>query len=388
MKHYILYSHDGSANHGCEALVRTTVDLLKDNNSKFTLSSSHPEEDIRYGINKLCDVKEIHTKANAPKHNLEFLKAYYSLKRKKDYLAMDNLLERIAFNAKKGDIALSIGGDSYCYGNTDEMAVRNKIWKQGGLRTVFWGCSIEPELLNDPEIAEDIASFDLITARETISYQVLKRINSNTILVNDSAFLLNAVKKPLPEGVSGGSIVGINPNPLVESREKVHGIARKNYEALIEYIIQKTDMKVLLIPHVVWDGNDDRELNDFFYKKYQFTNRVFKVEDANCQELKGYISQCRFFVGARTHATIAAYSQMIPTLVLGYSVKSKGIAQDLFGDYSQYVLPVQQLMNEGELVEAFKWIIEHENSIKNRLFDIIPEYKNRINKAVEILQKY
>lgn len=54
MKHYILYSHDGSGNHGCEALVRTTIELLKDKNSSFTLSSTRPEEDIKYGINELC----------------------------------------------------------------------------------------------------------------------------------------------------------------------------------------------------------------------------------------------------------------------------------------------------------------------------------------------
>ena len=388
MKHYILYSHDGSANHGCEALVRTTIALLQDNNSKFTLSSTHPEEDYHYGIDKLCEIKKIHSKANAAKHDLEFLKAYYRLKRKKDYEAMDNLLERIAFNAKKGDIAISIGGDSYCYGGTDEMAVRNKIWKQGGLRTVFWGCSIEPELLDNTEIAKDIASFDLITARETISYQALKKVNPNTILVNDSAFLLDSVKKPLPKGLTCGNIVGLNLSPLAEFSEKIPGIARKCYEKLIEYIINETDMNVLLIPHVIWDIHDDRLINNSFYEKYKHTNKVFKVEDANCEILKGYISECRFFVGARTHATIAAYSQMIPTLVLGYSVKAKGIARDLFGDENHYDMPVQQLKESDDLVEAFKWVEKHEISIKNHLLNTIPEYKTRINKAIEILNSY
>lgn len=388
MKHYILYSHDGSANHGCEALIRTTVSLLQDNNSKFTLSSTNPEEDYYYGIDILCDIKKIHTKANSAKHNLEFLRAYYYLKIENDYTIMDNLLERIAFNARKGDIAISIGGDSYCYGGTDEMAVRNKVWKQGGLHTVFWGCSIEPELLDNPKIAEDIASFDLITARETISYQALKKVNPNTILVNDSAFLLNAVMKPLPKGVTDGNIVGINLSPLAESLESVPGIVRESYEKLIEYIIFETDMKVLLIPHVVWNNNDDRVINEQLYKKYQFTNKVFKIDDANCEVLKGYISQCRFFVGARTHATIAAYSQMIPTLVLGYSVKSKGIARDLFGEENHYVLPVQQIKDSDELVNSFKWIEKNENIIRKQLFELIPEYKNRINKAVEILHRY
>ena len=54
-------------------------------------------------------------------------------------------------------------------------------------------------------------------------------------------------------------------------------------------------------------------------------------------ELKGFIARCRFFVGARTHATIAAYSSCIPTFSVGYSIKAKGIAQDIFGTYKNYV---------------------------------------------------
>ena len=52
------------------------------------------------------------------------------------------------------------------------------------------------------------------------------------------------------------------------------------------------------------------------------TGRVLLVGDHNCMELKGFIGRCRFFVGARTHATIAAYSSCVPTLAAGYSVKS------------------------------------------------------------------
>ena len=50
------------------------------------------------------------------------------------------------------------------------------------------------------------------------------------------------------------------------------------------------------------------------------------IQDDNCMVIKGYISRCELFIGARTHATIAAYSTGVPTLVLGYSVKARGIA--------------------------------------------------------------
>ena len=53
------------------------------------------------------------------------------------------------------------------------------------------------------------------------------------------------------------------------------------------------------------------------------------------------------FIGARTHATIAAYSSCVPTLVVGYSIKARGIAKDLFGTDEGYVLPVQALAKGG-----------------------------------------
>ena len=55
------------------------------------------------------------------------------------------------------------------------------------------------------------------------------------------------------------------------------------------------------------------------------------LDEHNCMEMKGFIARCRFFVGARTHATIAAYSSCVPTLVVGYSVKAGGLQRDLLG---------------------------------------------------------
>ena len=387
MKHYILYSHDGSGNHGCEALVRTTIELLQDSDTSFTLSSTRPEEDLAYGIDKLCDVVKIHSKSKSVKKDIKFLKAYYQLKAKQNYIPMDRLAELEAFNAQKGDVAISIGGDSYCYDFTDEMAIRNKLWKKGGLKTVYWGCSIEPDLLEDPEIAKDIATFDLITARESISYEALKRVNPNTVLVSDSAFALKTVKEPLPIELNNREIVGLNLSPLVENLEKKKGIIRRNYEVLIEHIINNTDWSILLIPHVVWEGTDDRIINDFFFDKYRNCGRVFAVEDANCEVLKGYISRCRFFIGARTHATIAAYSSCVPTIVLGYSVKSKGIAKDLFSTFQNYVLPVQLIKQPNNLVDAFKWLVSNEYRIKDNLQNILPEYINRVYDGVSALKK-
>ena len=92
-------------------------------------------------------------------------------------------------------------------------------------------------------------------------------------------------------------------------------------------------------------------------------------------------------MGARTHATIAAYSTNVPTLVIGYSIKARGIAKDLFGQYENYVLPVQNLKRENELVEAFQWLQKEEKNIQNHLRQIIPAYKVQLQKLRHIIER-
>lgn len=384
-KTYVLYAHDGSENHGCEALVRSTCALIGASKENVVLMSTRPEEDKKYGLSEICTILDKTENRPLNRTTPAFFKAYYNLKIKKNYTPIEFYESRVADFVKKGDVALSIGGDTYCYGYVVPLIKAHKMYKYGGLKTVFWGCSIEPELLKNPDIAQDIKKFDLITAREIISYEALKKVNPNTVLVCDSAFLLEKKEVAFPENIKT-DVVGINASPLIENREQGKGIVRENYEKLIEYILNETDMSVALIPHVVWDTADDRKILNYFYEKFKNTNRVFLIDDCPCEEIKGYISKCRFFIGARTHATIAAYSTNVPTLVVGYSVKARGIAKDLFGTWENYVLPVQKIKNENELTDNFKWLLENESNIKKQLTDVLPEYKARINNGIEALK--
>ncbi len=384
-KTYVLYAHDGSGNHGCEALVRSTCTLIGASKENVVLMSTRPEEDKKYGLSEICTILDKTENRPLNRTTPAFFKAYYNLKIKKNYTPIEFYESRVADFVKKGDIALSIGGDTYCYDICWLLFKANNMYRYGGLKTVYWGCSIEPELLENSSIVQDIKNFDLITARETISYEALKKVNPNTVLVCDSAFFLDKKEVSFPENIKT-DVVGINASPLIEECENGKGIVRENYERLIEHILNTTDMSVALIPHVVWDAVDDRKILNYFYERFKNTNRVFLIDDCSCEEIKGYISKCRFFIGARTHATIAAYSTHVPTLVVGYSVKARGIAKDLFGTWENYVLPAQKIKNENELTDNFKWILENESNIKKHLTDILPEYKARINNGIEALK--
>jgi polysaccharide pyruvyl transferase WcaK-like protein len=241
-------------------------------------------------------------------------------------------------------------------------------------------------LLDNPIVAEDLAGFDLITARETISYEALKAVNPNTVLVADPAFTLERKYLPLPEGWVEGKMVGINASPLILSSGDGQ-LVMEAYRALIRRILDTTDLNVVLIPHVVWDSNDDRKVLTPLYEEFRHTGRVILLGDHNCMEIKGYIARCRFFIGARTHATIAAYSSCVPTLVLGYSVKSRGIATDLFGTEENYVIPVQGMTDSNALADGFTWLKENEEEITVHLKGTMPEYVQRAYRAAEEVKK-
>ena len=384
MKKIIMYGHGGSGNHGCEAIVRSTAAMFPDR--RLTLMSRAPEEDRSCGTDKLCDTGNEFGRYR--RLSFEFVSAYLALKLKKDYTPLDMLAcHEPAKVAGKGDIALSIGGDNYCYADVNGYVCLHGIYRRRGAKTVLWGCSVEPSLLDNPKIAADIASYDLITARESITYGALKKVNPNTVAVTDPAFGLETIVPPLPEGFEPGNTVGINLSPLVKLSEKLPGVTLENYKALISHILDTTGMKIALIPHVIWQGNDDREALAELKSFFPDSDRIITVPDMGCREIKGIISKCRFFVGARTHATIAAYSSAVPTLVVGYSVKARGIARDLFGDETGYVLPVQSLRGKNDLTRAFENIAENDSAIRDRLGKLMPEWKERAGAAGELILK-
>lgn len=373
MSKIVLYYHAGAANHGCEAIVRSTKKILKQD---MVLYSVCPDEDFRYGLNKLVEVRKDENR-KLKKGSLDYLQASIGHHIRHDDFRYISLSHKEFFDtAEKGDIFISIGGDNYCYQGRDILGYYNERLHQKGAKTVLWGCSFEPNDMTDV-IAKDLARYNLIVAREHISYEVLKKVNPNTVLLPDPAFQLDQVELPLPAGFKEGHTIGINVSPLAADCGS-GSMVMDNYRELVYWLIANTQEQILLIPHVVKPGNDDRTMLRVLYDEFRDSQRVILLDDHNCMELKGYISRCRFFIGARTHATIAAYSTCIPTLAIGYSVKAKGIAKELFGTDEHYVLPVQQFKTKGDLKEAFCWLMRHEQEVRRCLEETIPEYQTRI----------
>ncbi|MBU5337317.1 polysaccharide pyruvyl transferase family protein [Intestinibacter bartlettii] len=387
MSNIKLYSHGGSKNHGCEAIVRGTYKVI---NKPMVLYSMNPDEDIKYGIDKIMTIKK-DTDYEIKNKSIEYYLSAANIKLfKSTELNTKYRKKKFLSDINNEDIYISIGGDNYCYSGVNVLGDINSLIHKRGAKTVLWGCSINEDILNDINVIKDLKLYNLIVARESLTYNALRKagITENVVLYPDPAFQLDKEELQLPEGFIDGNTIGINISPLIISSGKENGMVKKNYEKLIEHIIHATDMQIILIPHVTWEHNNDREPIVYLYNKYKDTGRVIMLEkEYNCMQLKGFIARCRMFIGARTHATIAAYSTCVPTLVVGYSIKAKGIAKDLFGDYKNYVVSAQNMNKSDELITAFEWMKKNEESIRKHLNSFIPSYKEKALLAGEKIRE-
>lgn len=385
---YLLYMHAGSGNHGCEAIVNSLYHLIDSENVEMTIISNDKVEDERYSLINLCNIVQ---ERKFEKHFLSHVLYYLYRKITGD---KECFLEYRYKNAGKFsgyDLAISIGGDNYCYDiMVDDLVTANSMFGTKKVKTILLGCSIEPALFMDKKIVDDMKRYSLIISRESITTRALIDAGiDNVVQLPDPAFSLQPIYRNLPEQFLEGNTVGINVSPMVLDYEskKSQGIIWNNYIKLVQYILEETDMNVALIPHVIWERNNDikpiMKLYDEFQCKYN--ERISVIQDGSCQELKGDIARCRFFVGARTHSTIAAYSTAVPTLVAGYSVKSIGIARDLFGTEKGYVVDVRQLKDDEELTISFKKLVSNELAIVDILKEKTSHYIHELGRLNSLL---
>jgi len=379
MNDVILCGHTGSHNRGCEAIIKSTADLLKKLNIEVLLATFNKRIDCSYGINEF---KEVIAYRKGNKKNPNFMCRGLIDKLFHIYMPKQTYIQKQVWGKLRGNIAVNVGGDTYCYGTPYICYGLNRYCYKNSIPNILWGCSIEKNKINQ-EMLDDLKRYTMIFPREIITYQSLIDVGikqEKIYLMSDPAFTLEPQYVELKHPIENA--VGINVSPIIKRSSK---IPYNNFCRLIEYILRETDYNVVLIPHV-YSEEYPQDLIPLkkLYEQYGENNRIINIVDQyNCRELKHIISKCRFFIGARTHSTIAAYSSYVPTIVVGYSVKSKGIATDLFNIYENYVLSIQTLTQEDELIKAFKFLQKNEFDIRRQLQKIMPQYQERAYNAAK-----
>lgn len=270
-----------------------------------------------------------------------------------------------------------------------------------GLKTILWAASVGP-FSKKPGVerfmVKHLAAYDAITVRETESLRYLQQQLGlkNVSLVADPAFNLQPEAFDVSQLIDGDGqdVVGLNVSPLIrgfrESEESKQQLDRE-VVAFIRDVVSKRNLRVLLLPHV--DPLDNSVFNSDSHYMRGLLNQVADLGDRvrmapnklNAGQLKHLLSKMRYFMGARTHATIGAISMSVPTLSIAYSVKAKGINKDLFGDL-RYVLDTPKVTS-ATLMEGLDLLIRDEAAIKALLADKLPQWRAKAFGSVDRLQE-
>lgn len=406
MSRFALYYNGGSLNRGCEALSATTAKLIKEScgSPHVALLSAAPEEDREARFEHIDEIVDFNfsDRQNAMYRVVKSSAAYLRLFAlgKLSPAAADKYFFDRAYRAnsrtmemlERHDIFISTGGDNYCYGDSiAPAAALNRALKRSGKKTVLWGCSVGREDLTAEKEA-DLATYDLITARESITFELLREVcpKSKVYLNADPAFTLGSEALPLPDGFVEGETVGINVSPMIlgEGGADTDDIRFTAVRRMIDFILEQTNRTIALIPHVFHERVSDLAPLKKLMDIYEPTGRVLLIganKAPGARQLKGMIARCGLFVGARTHATIAAYSSCVPTLVLGYSVKSTGIARDIFGSEEGLVVQMGGLKDENILAEHFAALLNKRETYRQILREKMPLYTQSAREAAQRL---
>ena len=385
-KKILIYGVSTYKNRGVEAIVNSTLNQI--DTSKYDISIA--SYDLSYNTKFYKDkVKYIdHYKINnLTEEEKKLEEKYYNMPF--DYHNFELLYQSdVVKEMENADICISAGGDNYCYPPCSWLYALDEKSHSLGKNTVLWGSSLFEEI-DDLELIENLNNFDVLVIRESLTLNAVKDIvdEDKIVFAKDPAFSLKLKRVKLNDWYKKNKdYVILNVSPLTIKNEDGYN----SIVSLINHILNKTKYSVCLLPHVTTEECSDLDILRDLNKEFKNERVYLEKGKYDCQELKYIISKSKLVVAARTHASIAAYSTCVPTLVIGYSVKSKGIAKDLFGTYDNYVIDSNELTDES-IIEKFNFIEKNRSKIIKTLQKqmplIIEEASTIFDKVIEKLHE-
>lgn len=290
--------------------------------------------------------------------------------------------------ASSASLALQVGGDNFSldYAPPLPFFQLDNYFQAKQVPVVLWGASVGPfeaAPLFAKRTLEHLQRLNLILLREGASYEYLRARNISRIgRMSDPAFAMEAVE-PRPEKLNcrlPEEPLGLNFSPLM-ARYAVGGNAQRWVDlcaAMVGRVCRDIDRPVLFVPHVTNPGNNDHTLLQTIRSRmsHDLQSRVLCLGDGlSAAETKWVIARCAVFAGARTHATIAAMSSYVPTLSLGYSIKARGLNQEVFGT-QEYCMQPREL-SAATFSERLQRVFQQAETIRQHLRQRMPAIRER-----------
>lgn len=365
--------HLDGGNRGCEAIAKGTSIILNEKKENLIGLCTDVELDKRLGLDKFVTLQY------SKKYSIYFKiinKLYRSIVHDewaRKAFVYSHKYKMFLNQIKRDDIMISTGGDMMCYDDNEVVYTVDYLHKRG-IRSVLWGCSIGEENLT-PRKLDTLKHFTMIYARETLTKAVLEKHGfENVVVYPDPAFVLKPEECSLPKCFEKGEVIGLNLSNFVMGRDCRDSMFAKEVDNLIHHILENTDKQILLIPHVLWRGQDDRIICKLITEKYN-SNRISTLDSnaLNYCQIRYVISKCCCFIGARTHAVISAYSTCTPAIAIGYSIKSKGIAKDI--GMPEETIVDSKSIRKGHLLNAYLYVMQNVSDLKILLANRMRTYQ-------------
>ena len=203
---------------------------------------------------------------------------------------------------------------------------------------------------------------DLITLREEISndYLVKTGINKPRIYQTaDLAFLMEpAPHRRIEEilanegirefdrpliGITASQLISRYAFPSISCSEEKYNQYINTMIKLTDFLADKLNATIFLVPHGVVPTEDDRIACRKIYEGSKNKDNIkFIKGDYTADELKGIIGLCDMFIGCRMHSTIAATSMCVPTIAIAYSHKFYGVIGKMLNQ-NKYIVDIREL---------------------------------------------
>ncbi len=395
---FVLVGNGPYENRGCEAIVRGTEKILRHyyKDPSFTcVSFFHNQQQFEKQCLEEYDPEVIHKKIdiNQKKFSYGWFRqlAHKSMSQKK-YIrsAYKELFPWII----ESEAVLSIGGDNYSldYGIPKLFTGLNDIVLENKKPIIIWGASVGPfDKIPTYEkyMKEHLQHVSGIFARESATIKYLDKIGikKNILRTSDPAFLMDP-REPQQHMEIEIDSIGINFSPLMAKY-----VSNGNLKSwiniacrIVEEVAKITDNKIYLIPHVTVPISNDYLFLKEVKERIEHSEKINLIPPIyNAEETKWIISRMKVFAGARTHSTIASLSSNNPTLSFAYSIKAKGINEDIFGHDNYCIYPKD--MSPKNVAEKIKSMLRESDKIRSYLETSVPEIKDKALVAGEFLQQ-
>ena len=184
---------------------------------------------------------------------------------------------------------------------------------------------------------------DMVCSRDNKTTEYIKSLLPNIDIFQfpDFAFFLPYKKDDFSVDFDRTKInVGINISGLLwyggYTQNNQFGLTtdyKKFVFRLIDYYLNQQNVYIHLISHVVHEQNTlDNDYPICLELKKIYNNSKIKLSPFFITpiEAKSYIANLDFFIGARLHATIVAFSSGVPVVPVAYSRKFTGLYIDSF----------------------------------------------------------